>query len=164
MGLCSSEKKLLVEEIGIHLESTHQLPPLACRIYAIMIVSSDDGFSFEELKEILQCSKSSLSASVNLLSQLNYIEYYTKPGERKRYFRGTGSYLSNMLEENLQKVDIELKMVSRILEFNRMHNPEKFVANQSLGGFFQDYLHTQKENLKSTLDKMGKFLKESSSK
>jgi DNA-binding transcriptional regulator GbsR (MarR family) len=157
MEMCSLEKKLLIEEVAHHLESHRKLPPLASRIYAIMILSSDEGFSFEELISITLASKSSTSASLNLLTQLSFVESYTKPGERKRHFRGTGNYLKSTLEEHFHNVEYELQIVEKINRFNRNSNPDKFVADESLGSLFQDYLNLQKSNLQFTLKKMIEF-------
>jgi hypothetical protein len=52
MEICSKEKILLIEEVGLHLEGRHKLTPLASHIYAIMILSSKEGFSFEEIMTI----------------------------------------------------------------------------------------------------------------
>lgn len=157
MGICTEEKRQLIEEVGLHLESSHKLTPLASRIYAIMILSSKDGFSFEEIMAITQASKSSVSTNITLLVQLNYVEFYTKSGDRKRYFRGTNNYLKLTLQEYYQTIEKELKLVKKINLFNQEHNPTKFVENESMGIFFQEYLVTQKENLKKTLEKMRAF-------
>lgn len=157
MGICSEEKRLLIEEVGLHLEDSHKLTPLASRIYAIMILSSDEGFSFEEIMTITQASKSSVSANISLLVQLNYVEFYTKTGDRKRYFRGTNNYLKLTLQEYLTTIDKELKLVKKINKFNKVNNPTKFIENESMGVFFQEYLTTQKENLKTTIEKMRAF-------
>lgn len=157
MGICSAEKKLLIEEVGLHLEQHRKLSPLAARIYAIMILSCEQGFSFDELKEITSCSKSSLSTSINLLMQLDFIEYYTRPGERKRYFRGSNNYLKDTIADYLETVDTELKIAEKINKFNKVHNPNKFIKNESLGSIFQTYLSNQKSNLKATLEQMITF-------
>ena len=158
MAICSEEKIHLIEEVGLHLEGSHKLTPLASRIYAIMILSSKEGFSFEEIMSITQASKSSVSTNISLLVQLNYVEFYTKSGERKRYFRGTNNYLKLTLQEYLQTIEKELLLVKKINQFNKVNNPTKFVENESMGVFFQEYLTTQKENLKRTLEKMKVFL------
>jgi len=164
MAICSEHKKQLIEEAGLHFETAHNLPPLASRIYAIMILSNDEGFSFEQIIEITQASKSSVSTNITLLVQLNYVEFYTKPGDRKRYFRGTGFYLTNTLQEYYHNVEKEFKLVEKINHFNKNNNPEKFIANESLGLIFQDYLSTQIENLQKTLEKMFAFQNESEHK
>ncbi len=161
MELCTSEKKQLIEEVGLHLEQSHHLPPLASRIYALMILSNHEGFSFEELIDITQASKSSVSTNINLLVQLGYIEYYTKPGDRKRYFRGTGNYLMGVLKEYDQAVDKELQIVQKVNAFKRTHNAESFIADKSIGVLFQEYLSQHKKSLTDTLQKMSAFQKES---
>jgi DNA-binding transcriptional regulator GbsR (MarR family) len=157
MEICSKEKTQLIEEVGLHLEGRHKLTPLASRIYAIMILSSKEGFSFEEIMTITKASKSSVSTNISLLVQLNYVEFYTKSGDRKRYFRGTNNYLKLTLQEYLLAIEKELKLVKKINQFNNKHNPTKFVENESMGIFFQEYLATQKENLKQTIEKMKAF-------
>ena len=160
MALCSKEKCELAEELGLHLEQRQQLPPLASRIYAILVLSSDEGFTFDELISITQASKSSVSTNVSLLVQLNFVEYYTKPGKRKRYFRGTGNYLLKVLQDYSQVIDKELSLVSKINQFNKNHNPKKFIRSQSTGTVFQNYLESQKSNLKATLIEMIAFQEE----
>tara|TARA_R110002167_G_scaffold33327_5_gene107069 strand:+ start:573 stop:1073 length:501 start_codon:yes stop_codon:yes gene_type:complete len=160
MGICSDEKRKLIEEVGLHFETYKKLPPLAARIYAIMVLSSEEGYSFEEIMQITQASKSSVSTNINLLQQLNYIEYYTKPGDRKRYFKGANSYLRSTLEGHLQSLEKELAVISKINTFNKRQNPQKFIANRSIGLIFQDYLISQRENLINTIEKILDFQKE----
>ncbi len=156
----SEEKCKLVEELGLNFEGNHNLPPLAGRIYAVMILSSVDGHSFEDIIEITNASKSSVSTNLNLLVQLKFIEYFTKTGDRKRYFRITKNYLRLTLEEYCESIDKELELVKKVNTFNRKHNPEKFKKNKNLGLIFQEYLTTQKENLETTIKKMIAFKNE----
>ena len=160
MVICSVEKRKLIEEVGLHLEGCHKLTPLASRIYALTVLSSNDGYSFEELVELTQASKSSVSTNLTLLVQLDYLEFYTKPGVRKRYFRGTGNFVRSILKEHLQSLEQELKLVEKINLFNQEHNPKKFVQNQSIGNIFHEYLGTQKQNLHHALEKISAFKEE----
>lgn len=157
MTQCSKKKKEMAEELGLHLEKRHGLSPLASRTYAIMVLSNDKGFAFEELVEILQASKSSVSTNLTLLVQLNYVEYYTKPGDRKRYYRGTGNYLFHIMNDAFHQVEKELHLVKRINNFNKENNPEKFYEQQSVGNIFQEYLESQNDNLQQALQKMMTF-------
>lgn len=47
MVLCFKEKKKLVEELDLFLRERHKFHSLGNRLYAIMILSSSDGFIFE---------------------------------------------------------------------------------------------------------------------
>ena len=70
----SKEKLKLIEEIGLRLETRLQIAPLAARIYALLTLSSYDGLTFEEIREIIGSSKSSTSVNLNVLTQLKHIE------------------------------------------------------------------------------------------
>lgn len=149
----------LIEEIGVLFEQTHDLTPLAGRIHVIMILSPNDGYTFEEIVEITQASKSSVSTQLNLLMQLNRVEYFTKSGDRKRYFRASKVYLKFRLEELLEKIQKEMELAEKLSKFNRDNNPEKFEEYRPLTSLFQEYLSAQEENLKTAISKMKKINK-----
>ncbi|MDT0649440.1 GbsR/MarR family transcriptional regulator [Autumnicola edwardsiae] len=154
---CSPEKRKLVEEIGLHFEKTHQLAPLAARIYAIMILSPKEGHTFDEIMSITEASKSSVSTQLNLLLQLKKVEYFTKSGDRKRYFRGNKMYLKNTLESYLVNISEEIKIVEKITTFNASYNPEKYEKIGKVPMIFKEYLLRQEENLKSTITKISEI-------
>lgn len=149
----------LIEEIGVLFEQTHDLTPLAARIYVIMILSPKDGYAFEEIVEITQASKSSVSTQLNLLMQLNRVEYFTKSGDRKRYFRASKVYLKFRLEELLENIQKEMELAEKLSKFNKDNNPEKFEEYKPLTSLFKDYLTAQEENLKTAITKMKKLNK-----
>ena len=157
MSLCSVQKKQLIEELGLYFEKKHGLPPLAARIYAIMVLSSLDGYSFEELMEITKACKSSVSTNLNLLLQLKFVEYYTRPGERKRYFRSSGSFLQNMLRERYETINFDLEISSKINDFNKKNNPRNYKNKGFIGSIFQAYLEQEKNNIEQTLLNIKKF-------
>jgi len=163
MKNCSAEKCQLIEEVGINLEDRHGFAPLAARIYAFMILSDDHGHSFEEFVAMTESSKSSVSTNLNLLVQLKFVEYFTKSGDRKRYFRPSKNYLKITLQEYLLSAQKELKIVEKINKYNCEHHPEKFDKNESIGLIFQQYLMSHQENLKTTIDKMVQFHKNNAS-
>lgn len=80
------QKQELVEKLGVLMESTESLAPLASRILAFIILTGKVGTTFEDLVAQLSASKSSISTHLNLLQSLNKITYFTKPGDRKKYF------------------------------------------------------------------------------
>ncbi|WP_419212402.1 GbsR/MarR family transcriptional regulator [Maribacter sp. X9] len=154
MSICSQEKKNLVEVLGIFFQDRHKLPPLAARIYAILVLSSDDGYSFDDFIEITQASKSSISTNLNLLISLKFIEFFTKTGNRKRYFRSSGSYIKNMLNEHFEAISKELEMVQKINDFNRNNNHQISERRIAIGKTFQTYLETEKKTLEKTLNEI----------
>ncbi|WP_188462962.1 GbsR/MarR family transcriptional regulator [Bizionia arctica] len=76
----------LVEKLGVHLENREQLAPVAARILSYIILTGKKGATFEDMVSILCASKSTISTHLNHLQDLNKIEYFTKTGDRKKYF------------------------------------------------------------------------------
>lgn len=154
MSNFSEEKQKLIEEMGLYFEKNVQIPPLAARIYAIMILSPEAGHTFEEIMELVCASKSSVSTNLHLLLQLKNIEYFTKTGDRKRYFRSSRDYLHIMLQEYLTNVQGQLRLVEKINEFNSKNNPIKYENGKYIGKLFLDYLKLQEQNLINTNKKI----------
>jgi len=154
---CSEHKKKLIEEVGLHFEKAKQMSPLAARIYAIMILSPYDGHTFDEILEMTCASKSSVSTQLNLLLQLKKVEYFTKSGDRKRYFRASKSYLINTLKEDLERVKEEIALINKITEFDSLYNQHKYEEHGVISVLFRAYLIKQQGNMKDTIEKMSKL-------
>lgn len=157
----STQKKQLIEEVGILLEERANLSPLASRIYALLILSSYDGLSFENIVSAMQASKSSVSSNLNVLLQLHYIDFHTKPGDRKRYFKTSQFYIKNTMEQQMHLIEKELNIVQKINGFNKENNPEKFKNEKSLGSLFAEHLEEQQKKIKEKLKEIETFHKTS---
>jgi DNA-binding transcriptional regulator GbsR (MarR family) len=151
------EREDLVEELGLFIQERHKLPPLAARIYSLLVLTSYDGYSFDDLIERTQSSKSSMSTNLNLLIALKFVDYYTKTGNRKRYFRSAGNYVKNMLNEHVAAVSNELRITKKVNAFNKKNNPAKFKQKDYLGSIFQSYLEAQKQNLEVAIKKLNTY-------
>lgn len=82
-----SDKKLkLIENLGLYFEKSG-LQPASARIYSLLIISNTKELSFDEIMTILNMSKSATSNAINILLQTSKLEFITKPGVRKRFFR-----------------------------------------------------------------------------
>lgn len=111
-----NDKQLaLIEKLGLIFENG--LQPAAARIAALLLVSDRLELTFDEIRELLNLSKSATSNALNLLLTMEKIEYITKPGDRKRYFK---SNLSDWKEN----------MKSKFLEFDRVHQTMREVLDQ----------------------------------
>lgn len=153
----SEEKEKLIEEIGQILETRLNISPLAARIYSLLTLSSYDGLTFEEIREFIGSSKSSTSVNLNVLLQLKYLEYHTKIGDRKRYFKIAKYLQLTSLEVYYQSLENDLRMVDKINEYNKNHYPDKFSDEKSLGAVTQDYLTKMKSLVSITIDKIKSF-------
>merc|ERR1712173_391573 len=79
-------KLALVEKLGIFLEKKEQIAPVAARIFSFIILTGKQGTTFDDLVTNLCASKSTISTHLNHLQDLKKLEYFTKPGDRKKYF------------------------------------------------------------------------------
>ena len=83
----------LIEKIGVHFEK-EGLQPVAARILSLLTVSDKEEQTFDEIRDTLKISKSAASNGINLLLKINSIEYITKLGDRKRYFKTVNTDVS----------------------------------------------------------------------
>ena len=95
-------KLALVEKLGIFLEKKEQIAPVAARIFSFIILTGKQGTTFDDLVTNLCASKSTISTHLNHLQDLKKLEYFTKPGDRKKYF--------------IVNVDTMLQGINRMLE------------------------------------------------
>lgn len=100
--MLTQKQKELIEKIGLYFEQGMQ--PAAARILALLIVADQDSFSFDEIREVLVLSKSATSNGINYLLSVKKIDYYTKPGDRKRYFKWSPSNTIIHFKEGIEKI------------------------------------------------------------
>ena len=82
----SEKKREIIERIGVYYEKKG-LQPVVGRIMGLLLVAEPAEATFEEIQEELQVSKSAVSTALTFLQAKETVEYRTKPGERKRYFK-----------------------------------------------------------------------------
>src|SRR6056297_152989 len=79
------KQREVVETMGRFYEE-EGLQPAAGRILALLMVMDKERFTFEEIIEELQISKSTASVALQILQTRGDVDYVTLPGDRKRYF------------------------------------------------------------------------------
>lgn len=136
----NEDKLELINDFSNYFEEVYKFPPLTSKIYSYLILDiSKEGTTFDELVEVFNASKSSVSNSLNFLSQLDYVEHFTKIDTRKRFYRvASGSIM------------VRLKRFSSILQ------QEKNLINK-----FINYVNQQtaSEQKKSLLDNSEIYIK-----
>ena len=82
------QKKIFIERIGQRIEKMG-FPALSGRLFTALLLADPPYMTFEELCECLSASKSSVSTNLKMMmnSGQGIVEYFTLPGDRKRYFR-----------------------------------------------------------------------------
>ncbi|MBI1183116.1 MarR family transcriptional regulator [bacterium] len=76
----------LIEKFGVFMDRSG-MSPAEGRVLGLLAVADVTELTFDEIHETLGLSKGAVSNALNRLQNLNRIEYITKPGDRKRYFR-----------------------------------------------------------------------------
>lgn len=136
------EKMALVEKLGVHLEKREQLAPVAARILSYIILTGKAGTTFEDMVTILCASKSTISTHLNHLQDLNKIVYFTKTGDRKKYFiinrDMVVQHIDNMINEwqEVRELHLEIKSYKETINTHKIENEdEKFDLE-----FHNDYI------------------------
>lgn len=118
MSDITKEREELVEMFGVHFQNVHNLPPLGSRIFATLILDSyGDKVSFEDLVERMGASKSSVSTNLNLLLKIGKIEYYTLPGDRKKYYKPAP--FSHRFDNYLKMITFEKKLIDKMYAYRQ---------------------------------------------
>ncbi|MEQ8684787.1 MAG: MarR family transcriptional regulator [Imperialibacter sp.] len=106
----SDKQSELIEKMGVQIEK-YGASPAAARVQALLLVSDETALTFDQIMETLKLSKSATSNVINFLLQTNRIEYITKSGDRKRYFRT----MMHKWEEQFMEQSQDVKQMSDIL-------------------------------------------------
>ncbi|MGX1023710.1 DNA-binding transcriptional regulator GbsR (MarR family) [Psychroflexus sp. MBR-150] len=139
----------LIEELTSHFEVEYNLPPLAAKIYSLLILSREKYITFEELINFTNASKSSVSCQLNYLIDEGRVDYIYKEDNRKRYFKTKCDYLRKTLELHLIKIKREIAMLTKVIEYKKEQD-------MSQGGvsIVENHLKTEKENIIKTINKL----------
>ncbi len=119
----TQEKLALIEKLGLNFEQG--LQPAAARVAALLLVSDKLELTFDEICEVLNLSKSATSNALNFLLNMNRIEYITKPGDRKRYFRSNLSDWKETMKAKFMDFDKVNNIMREVLE-QRPHSTKEF--------------------------------------
>jgi DNA-binding transcriptional regulator GbsR (MarR family) len=80
------EERHFVEDISLYFEQMG-LPRMAGRVLGVLLISDPPAQSLTDLCELLQASKSSISTTTRLLTEMGLIERAVSPLPRQVYFQ-----------------------------------------------------------------------------
>lgn len=115
------KQKELVEFIGRQNER-EGYQPVPARILGLLMVMDKEEYTFEEIVEEMQISKSSVSTALKNLEIRGIIEYVTYPGDRKRYFRFVSGDIDGIIDEMENKLKKSLMTINQIIELKKDPN------------------------------------------
>ena len=109
----------LFEDMSTQYMEMFHFPPLTANIFTFLMFDLEhEGTTFEDILEATCASKSSVSNTLNRLLQSNHIEYYSKLGERKRYYRINKAIFNVQFRDTIR----QLKKHKEILEEKDEHS------------------------------------------
>lgn len=124
-------QKELVETIGmIHEKKGFQ--PITGRIIGLLTVMDKEQYTFDEIVEELNISKSSASNALRMLEVSNTIEYNTRPGDRKRYFQFKKADKFALIDEYQTNLKMSSDFVQATLDLKANKNSGNAVFLQDL--------------------------------
>jgi len=149
----TKEREELIEMFGVHFETVHHLPPLGSRIFAMLILDTcSRKTTFEDLVELTGASKSSVSTNLSLLVKMGKINYYTLPGDRKKYYKP--SPFSERFDNYMKMIAFEKQIIDRVVQYRQVHMgcPEEEIELQRTRTY-QEHVLQMEEIILSTINK-----------
>ncbi len=137
-----TKREKLIEKLGVHLECREQLAPLAARILSTLILTGKRGVTFDSLVSELSASKSTISTHLTTLQAANRITYYTKCGDRKKYFIMMPDAMLNAMTEMVKNWKCERDLHFEIMEYKKDLNDTLYKESNDFFDleFHKDYL------------------------
>ena len=120
------EKKQYVEEMALSFDEVLRiLPRMAGRVLGWLLICEPPHQSMNDLVDVLQASKSSISTATRLLIQHDMIERISLPGERRDYFRVNARAWLRLPRQRLAQMTHMRQMVARGLELLGDESPSR---------------------------------------
>lgn len=139
------KKEHLIERLGVYLESKEQIAPLAARILSNLILTGKKGVTFDNMVCGLGASKSTIFTHLTNLQASKKISYYTKPGDRKKYFIISSDAMLVSMNDMINKWNVERDLHLEIMEYKENINntlAEEEKLNEAFDlEFHKDYLN-----------------------
>ena len=130
------EKQNLVERLGVFMEQREQLAPLAARILSYVVLTGKTGTTFEDLVRDLCASKSTISTHMNHLSDLKRIVYFTKTGDRKKYYTINEDSIIQSIDSMMESWVIQKELHQEIKSYKDKINQQN---NENTSKFDLDF-------------------------
>ena len=144
------KQRELIERIGRNNERDG-FQPVTARILGLLMVMDKEEYTFDEIVDEMQISKSSASNALRNLELRGVIEYVTYPGDRKRYFRFVSGDINEIIAEREKIMQQKLHIMQQIIELKKNPNSRnaKFLKNVLEGiNFFIENLEKLKTEYK----------------
>lgn len=113
------QKQRLIEKLGVHMECKEQIAPLAARILSTLILTGKQGMTFETLVATLCASKSTIFTHLTNLQATKRVSYYTKSGDRKKYFVISKDAMIQSMKEMIENWKKEKELHLEVMSYKQ---------------------------------------------
>lgn len=132
------------------------LPPLHAKLYVFLMFDvNHHGFTFDQMVEQFNVSKSSLSNSLRMLIQHKFIEYITPIDSRRRYYRINSKFMEIRFGDALEEVKTEKELMLRMLHCHqgrKNRNDIVIAALERYVSILDKHVKNFEETLKEAVD------------
>jgi DNA-binding transcriptional regulator GbsR (MarR family) len=129
-------QKRLIEKLGVFFEGQGRTPAEA-RIIALLLVADQLEMTLEEIQQTLNISKSAVNNAVNVLMLTQQLEYVTKPGDRKKYYKSKIEQWMSHVEEHVEKALEGRTLLREALEQRTKSTKEFNIALKDMIDFME---------------------------
>ncbi len=147
----SKQKAYLVEKLGVHIEKKDHLAPVAARILAYVILTGKQGTTFEDLVSNLCASKSTISTHLNHLKDLKRLNYFTKTGDRKKYFIINRDAMIQSISDMVDEWRAEQELHVEIMNYKKQVNDTLTDKEKFDFHFHESFIEFHDEAIKSII-------------
>lgn len=141
----SSSDLLIVNEFAIHMEK-FGIPPLASRIFGVMLLVEPAEKSTQQIIAISGGSKGAVSLMMRIMEHMGIIEKCSIPGQRGHGWRIRRHFMVHMIEHKL----IAVRNIQEFLE-NRLKSTENLsefaISNLQEMMLFYQFLNEQMSDI-----------------
>lgn len=135
------EKEDLVERLGVFMEQKEHLAPLAARILSYIVLTGKIGTTFEDLVRDLSASKSTISTHLNHLADLKRIVYFTKTGDRKKYYTINEDSIIQSIDSMMESWMIQNELHQEIKDYKKKINLQNIAGASKFDlDFHENYI------------------------
>lgn len=118
------------------------LPRMLGRVLGALMISDPPERSAEELAEVLGASRGSISSATRSLIQMSLVQRWSRPGERRDYFRVKPGAWHEIMRRELESLASFRKMAERGLDLLGSEDP---TARRSLEEMRDFYIYWERE-------------------
>ncbi|QYJ16306.1 HTH-type transcriptional regulator MmpR5 [Rubrobacter xylanophilus DSM 9941] len=129
------EKLAYIEEFGVFFERVG-VSRMVGRVLGALLVAEPPEMTAGELAEVLRASRGSISTATRTLEQMGMVRRFTRPGERRDYFRVRSHAWEEMIRRQTGMVSDFVALAERGLELLDPGTPEARESLEEMRDFY----------------------------